>query len=283
MDLARLNDLVTNGNGSQFMLNLDDKVYRDSIGISQSDLKLIKAKSLYHYRYANKSRKETEALILGRAIHKAIFEWESFSDDYLVRPKGIKDLRSKKNREIIEEMKKDGHEVLTRDQMATINKMRSSIKRRPEIYDLVKGCQFERSHFVRYNERIILKARTDGYNPATNTIVDLKTTIDASSRSFIRDIFKYGYHFQDAFYTDVIQDIVGETPSFMIIALEKTYPFEACLYELSNKSVAIGRKQYTEQLEKLDLALKTNNWPSYESELVKPPKWLENEAFGNVE
>ena len=283
MDLERLNELVSSGTGSHFMLDLDEKVYRSSVGIAQSDLKLIKSKSLYHYRYAKTSKKDTPALILGRAIHKAIFEWDTFKDCYKVRPKDL-NLRTKAGREEIAKMMEGGFEVLSREDMTMIKRMRMSIRRKPKIRDLIKGCQFEKSHFARHNERIILKCRTDGYDPKTNTIVDLKTTLDASPRTFIRDIFKYGYHIQDAFYIDVIEKITGETPSFKIVALEKSYPYEACQYELSPKSVAIGRKDYMEQLERLDHSLKTNIWPSYDdSVVVRPPAWLEKQAFDDVE
>ena len=279
MDLQSLNSLISSANC--LSLDIPDSVYRDSIGIAQSDLKLIKSKSLYHYRYARESRKETEALILGRAIHKAVFEWDSFADDYVVLDKEV-NLRTKEGRAQRDELAKT-HTVLKPDQMTLIKKVVESIRRRPEISELIDGCEFERSHFVRHNERLVLKARTDGYNPKKNTIIDLKTTLDASPNSFIRDIFKYGYHFQDAFYIDVIEKLTSGTPNFRIIALEKNYPFEACTYELSPKSVAIGRKQYQVELEKLDKALREDKWPSYGPfNYVKPPAWLENIAFADV-
>lgn len=280
MDLEALNSLISKQNC--LSLELDDKVYRDSAAVAQSDLKLIKAKSLYHYRYARDSRKETDALVLGRAIHKAVFEWDTFKDEYAVLDKDI-NLKTKEGRAQRDEISKT-QTVLKQDQMTTIKQVMTSLKRRPEIKELINGCEFERSHFIRHNERLILKARTDGYNPKTNTIIDLKTCLDASPGSFIRDIFKYGYHFQDAYYIDIIEKLTGGTPSFRIIALEKTYPFEACTYELSPKSVAIGRKQYREQLDVLDEALRTNKWPSYAGyNYVKPPVWLEKQAFDDIE
>lgn len=281
MDLSSLNERLSNRE-SMFMIDVSDSVYRQSNAVAQSDLKLIKSKSLYHYKHVSKTSKETDALIMGRAIHKAIFEYDKFDDDFLVRPKDM-NLRTKAGREQLLEMQKDGHSVLTREQMTQIKQLVGSIKRRRDIYSLIEGSSYEMSHFIPHNERIMLKCRTDGYNPKTNTITDLKSCIDASPRSFTRDIFKYGYHFQNAFYIDIIEKLTGETPRFVIIALEKSFPFEACLYELSPKSVAIGRRQYREELEKLDNALVSGYYPSYENQLkVTPPKWLENEAFSDL-
>lgn len=283
MDLVQLNELVSSPNELPFMLEVNEKLYRSSNGVSQSDLKLIKSKSLYHFRYAKTANKETEALILGRAIHKAIFEWEDFKNEYMERPKDF-NLNRKADKEQMKQWQDKGMTVLKRDEMTKIGRMRRSLKRRPKIFELISGCLFERSTWARCELDRLLKIRTDGYKPKTNTIVDYKTTMDASPGVFMRDIFKYGYHVQAAFYIDVIELRTGETPSFKIIAQEKSYPYEACVFELSPKSIAIGRKTYQEQLERLENALKTNLWPSYlEHNVVKPPRWLEDQAFAEVE
>lgn len=281
MKLNQLNELLNSSDPCPFMLDIDDDTYRQSNGVSQSELKLIKSKSLYHYRYGNTSKKDTDALIVGRAIHKAVFEWDDFKNVYRVRPKDM-NLRTKAGRELLEKMKEGGkYEVLTRDDMAKIKRMRASIKRRPHILELINGCLFERSTWARI-DGTLFKIRTDGYKPGV--VLDLKTTMDASPNTFIRDIFKYGYHIQAAFYSDVIEHHTGSIPAFKIIALEKSFPFEACLYELSPKSIAIGRKTYLEELEKLQRAIKTNVWPSYpDVTRVKPPEWLVKQAFDGIE
>ena len=283
MNLEELNKLISGDTVTELMIDVDEKVYRDANAVAQSDLKMIKSKSLYHYKFARDSSKETEALILGRAIHKAVFEWDDFGKEYAVLGKDV-NLRTKAGKEQRDALLEKGKTVLKTDDMNKINRIVAALRKRKDLWAMLEACQFEKSSFVRHNEHIVKKIRTDGYISEENKIIDLKTTVDASPAVFQRDIWKYHYHWQAAYYCDVVEALVGEAPKFVILAVEKSYPYQSCLFELSPKSMAIGRKGYREELEKLENAFKKDYWPSYETvSSVKPPAWIEKKAFDDIE
>ena len=263
---------------NQFMIDVDEDVYRKSEAIAQSDLKVIKSKSLYHYKN-QPAQKSTPAQILGSAIHTLIFEPGLFEERFLIIPKDL-NRRTKAGKEEFSRLLDLNKGLLSSDEMATCKRLKSSIKRQRHVAELIEGCLFEKSCFVQDESGLLLKCRLDGYHEDCNSIVDLKTTLDASPGSFERDIFKYGYHFQGAYYTDIVHELTGEYPTFKIIALEKSYPFEAAVYELSTKTLAIGRTSYREQLALLKGARENDRWPGYAKvTTVTPPKWLDKD-FG---
>lgn len=277
MNIDELNEILHSENPNLFMIDLDENVYRESAGVSQSDLKLIDAKSLYHYRYQPK-KQPTDAQLLGSAIHTKIFEPDLFESRFLKLPDINR--RTKAGREEYAALTESGKVLLKRDDWDLCTRMKTAIKRNAGINRIIEACEFEKSSFVKDKNGLVKKMRSDGYDKNTHTIVDLKTTMDANPKTFQRDIFKWGYHWQVAYYTDIVYELTGDHPKFIIIAIEKSYPHESCQFVLSAKSIAIGRTGYRRSLNKLNTAHSTGNWSGYDSRtVVTPPTWLERLEF----
>lgn len=260
----------------RFLVEMDDNTYRSYGAVAQSDLKLIRSKSLHHYRNMIRS-KSTPAQVLGRGIHACIYEPEIFKTQYIELPQGF-DRRTKARREEYETMAEKGI-VLSHEDYKLCGQIRDSVHSHDVAENIIKGSVFERVVIARDKKTgILLKGKLDGYK--TGVISDLKTTVNAQPNAFIRDIFKYGYHFQAAFYIDLVERCTGLTPKYYIIAVEKSFPYAVSLFEMSAKTLAIGRTQYKETLSVLERAKQNNSWPSYKTmTTVAPPKWLEAEWF----
>ena len=76
-----------------------------------------------------------------------------------------------------------------------------------------------------------------------NTIVDIKTTQDASFEAFRRSAYKYGYNRQAAFYLDGFG-----AKEFVFIVIEKKAPYNIGVYHCSDDFIESGRDEYSSLL-----------------------------------
>ena len=100
------------------------------------------------------------------------------------------------------------------------------------------------------------KGMLDYYRESADMIVDLKTTKDASYNGFMRSVKKYKYHKQAAFYLDAVQ-----ATRFIIIAVEKTPPFNINVFELGDDMIDEGRDMYNHELEVYKYCEENDYWP----------------------
>lgn len=108
-------------------------------------------------------------------------------------------------------------------------------------------------------------------------ILDVKSTRDASITGFSRDIGKYGYDVQAAFYIDGIKAVTGLELPFYFVPIEKDGPHEVAMYRASDDMVATGRKKYRAALELLQWCREKGEYPGYqpfgEIEVIDLQKW----------
>lgn len=121
-----------------------------------------------------------------------------------------------------------------------------------------------------------LRARFDRLSDDRRAIFDYKTTTDASPAGFSRQIWRMGYHLQDAFYRRAIRALDGHEPRFIFVAQSREAPFECSLHECS-----IELREYADV--EIERAIKTwarcvdaGRWPSFGPHIhtVSAPAWI---------
>lgn len=115
-------------------------------------------------------------------------------------------------------------------------------------------------------------------------LCDLKTCRTASPSQWPREVWKYGYHVQAAFYTDMYYAATGEARDGFTHILQESYePYEIGRRLLSEEFIEEGREKYQSALNKYCQCLKSGVWPGYDDDkdrsidgftITEPEAWM---------
>ena len=228
--------------------------YHSHDSISASGLKTIYKKSVYHL--INQKFKETPAMALGTAVHQAILEPDDYYNIYHVIEKINK--RTKAGKEEYQKQIElaNGKIVIESDTHEIIKSILGAYRQNELAQKYCKG-EIELSHYTQY-KGIDVRVRPDCINRISNFISDVKTCQDNSPEAFKRDIYKWGYNLQAAFYMDMIG-----IDTFKFIAVSTTYPYTCEVYTLSDDMIEFGRNAYKQAFLEWEKYLKTGVMSSY--------------------
>lgn len=225
--------------------------------VSSSVLKAIHKKSVYHV--LNSEPYSSASLSLGTLIHTAILEPENFDKDYYVMPKVDRRTKAGKDEYAKYLELANGKEVVDQETIDIKDAIMANFNTNDQAVYYNQGVK-EQSVYSEING-VLVKVRPDCYNAELGFISDPKTCQDNSPKSFMRDVYKYGYHLQAAFYSDV----VGIDPAnFVFTAIETKNPFSVQCYTLGEEHIDRGREAYTEALDKWRHYMETGEVLSYE-------------------
>ena len=228
--------------------------YHSHNSISASGLKTIYKKSVYHF--LNQQYKETPAMALGTAVHQAILEPDDFYDLYHVIEKI--DKRTKAGKLEFEKQMElaKGKIILESDTHEIIKSILENFRKNDLAKKYCKG-EIELSHYLKY-KNIDVRVRPDCINRISNFICDVKTFQDNSPDAFKRDVYKWGYHLQAAFYMDMLG-----IDNFKFVAVTTTHPYTVEVYTLDDDTIEFGRNAWQLAFTKWQTFLKTNEPPGY--------------------
>lgn len=225
--------------------------YHSNPAVGSTLLKKIHSKSLLHA--LSETREETDAMILGSAVHCAILEPERFSLEHIVSPKF--DRRTKEGKEGAARFEAEaaGKVVLDPEQMKIIEGIKAAIAAHPIAADMLSGGEAEYSYYVEEPVTgMMLKCRPDYHN--AGALIDVKTCQDASFEGFSKQAGQLGYHLQGAYYTDVFNKSQGTNYNeFFFIAVESKYPHAVAVYRMDALHMEQGRAAYKKSISKLAL------------------------------
>lgn len=269
-------------------LNLSNEAYHSGPGISKSGLWTIYTKTPAHYRFEERPERAPAHLDLGTATHIALLEPGTFEDRVL---EGPADRRGNRWKDYEAQALATGRVLLTLGDAEKCLRIRDAGERCDVLRQVRQGAIIEASGYATCPQTgVLLRCRPDAYNPALGMILDLKTARGGGVREFQRATAEYGYHMQEAFYTDVWKlaatDEGGGTAAvdaFVFVVIESAAPFLVSTYELKPGAVEEGRKAYQSALaryatclerERLGMPL-TRAWPGYppEPEPLDIPRW----------
>jgi hypothetical protein len=220
-----------------------------------------------------RSSEDTAAMAFGRAYHCLILEPEVFDATYARAPEGVNAdgsaSRSTKDGKAAWaewEAQNTGKESVSPRDWHVLYAMRDAIANHPAAQRLLNRHSHSEVTVLWYDRATgeLCKCRVDRLLDDLDTIIDLKTTEDASPSAFEFSIYKYGYHRQFAFYGDGVHTVTEqEYPGCYIIAQEKVRPYLVGVYLLDDEAVDYGRYQYSRLLAAYSEATLTNEWPGY--------------------
>lgn len=260
--------------------NMSPQTYRTDEAVSRSDLMLLR-RSPMHYKYAhdNPTEDTSPALEFGTALHCYVLEPERFRQEYIVY--GKIDRRTKEGKTQLAEIEASGKTPIYEGDVETIINMAESIKSNHYAVRLLAG-EKEVSYFWEDPATgIKLKCRPDCRTDLgeLGVIVDLKTTRNAETESFMRSCIDYGYDLQAAMYKQGVERIEGKPHRFVFIAVEKEPPYACNVLEADELMIRKGDDDLRKYLETLAECHRTDNWYGYNGESGKPniiglPAWL---------
>tara|TARA_R110000744_G_scaffold380108_3_gene499804 strand:+ start:3833 stop:4681 length:849 start_codon:yes stop_codon:yes gene_type:complete len=256
-----------NKNKVEFIKDTFDE-YLSKDSVSASDLKnfLKSPRSYFYEKNRTEPRPEKRHFSVGSALHQYIMEIENFDDNFIVSPKF--DRRKKQGKLDYEEfvLKAEGKTIINDEEMDMIKQMSVNAKMNKTFMEFLEGSQYEVSCYTKDdNTGLDLRLRPDILPTNKNTIVDIKSCLDSSPNKFKKDVNSYGYALSAAYY----MDFIGRE-NYVFAAIEKSPPYQASMYVLSDEIIALGRYQYRMALDLLKWSRENNYWCDYiEFEILK--------------
>jgi len=261
-------------------IDIDTYHAPDCPGISKTGLDMInRFPAYYKYYYLDgnmEEKKETPALIFGKAIHTAAFEPEIFdktytSDDFAIS-KGSRATKAYKQEREKYKFENPNSIILSVDVFDHVMKMRETLEKHPWTKNAFRNGNAEQTIFWKKSE-ILCKTRPD-YIHKDGYIIDLKTTTDASEAS--KAIANFRYFVQEAMLRKGAEAVTGKEFKVIFVFIEKEPPYGIRIVNLDSNAQIHGEKIFDRNLRGYKDCLKNNYWPGYPNivETVGLPKWI---------
>lgn len=250
-------------------LKLDNETYHAGPGISKSGLWTIDQQSPAHYKFPPERDEESTqaraAKDFGTAAHIAILEPERFEKAVF---KGPEDRRGNKWKDAEEFCQIEKKTLLVASAYDNVLAMRDAVHADPWINGIITGGGKSKvieasGYWIDPVTGELCRCRPDLYRKDLKLILDVKSTASAHPDAFARSVVNYGYHAQEAFYTDGWQACGQKVEAFAFLAWEKKSPFAFGVYELPPPIVEEGRAIMRKSLNTYAECRKANRWPGY--------------------
>ena len=255
--------------------DLTNEQYHAHEAISSSDVKAVRSTSLLHWRH--KSYKRSAAFDLGTAVHALVLE----GDKSLVM-RGPEDRRGNKWKEAQAEADLTGQLLLTESDFDKAAAMAQAIIDSPIGPTLVSDDTVNEASIFATDPAtgLQIKTRPDSYWPDRGIVYDVKTTQDASPVGFAREIVKYNYALQAAFYLHVMRCAGLKAKKFVFVAVEKEPPYAVGIHMLTDEYTTWAEREMHETLAQIkeaqDTSTFTTGWPAVN--IVDLPRWMSADA-----
>lgn len=275
--------------------DLDDETYHaDPVprgSLSNSDAKLLLPPSCpAKYRYAREYGRPTKREYdLGHAAHKLVLgagpelvvvlktdrktgevsEADSYNTD-----------SAKAHRD---EIRKRGGVPLLRKELDTVEAMAIALEQHPvanALFDPARGTPEQSLFWVDDETGVWCRFRPD-FLPELGLgrmiVPDYKTCDRADTESLRRDVYRFGYYRQAAWYLDGLRalGLAGDDAAFVFVCQEKEPPYLVNIVELDADALAAGQAMNRRAREVYRDCKAAGVWPGYSDdiELISLPRY----------
>ena len=174
---------------------------------------------------------------------------------------------------------------LKRHEIDMVNAMAAAIRKHPlaaALLDPAFGAPEQSGFWIDGPTGIRRRVRFD-WLPSIQggrlIIPDYKTSADASSEAMQKDIDKYGYNCQAAWYLDGVEALsLADAAAFVFVCQEKEPPYLVTVAEPDGLSMHLARELNRRAIDLYARCVAEDRWPGYsdEVELIPLPGWKEN-------
>jgi hypothetical protein len=216
------------------------------------------------------SKEETPAMRFGAIVHRALLEPDTYRDGFHVKPEKM---RFTTKEGVAWQEEHNERPIITQSESDAIDAMVSSVHCHPFAKRLLAGGTPEQSIFVEDHEGTLRKSRLDSLTKG-NVIPDLKTTESAALDQFERNVSRYRYHVQAAYYIDNCALAGIEKENFFFICVEKSPPYLVRCLLMNHDVIEFGRSLYKRDIQVYRNCLESGQWPGWGSsydEVALPP------------
>jgi hypothetical protein len=195
-----------------------------------------------------------------------------------------KDWRTKAAQDARDKAYADGKVPLLTAAAEMVRGMGAAVRATPEAMELLAGGRPEVSAFtVDAQTWTQMRARPDyliEHGSGLATVIDYKTSADASPRGFAKSAAKFGYPVQEATYKRVLRALGIEVVQFVFLAQEKTPPYLLSFHENDPEDVALADRLVSRGIDIYAECLAANEWPGYGSQIniMRMSRWARYDA-----
>lgn len=240
--------------------DIPNEAYHAGPGVSKSGLWIIDQQTPAHYKFG--VREEKHHFDFGEACHLAILQPDLFEKTVV---RGPEDRRGKKWTDAAEWCALEGKLILTASDYDATLTIRDTVHADQWLNAIITGGKpiIEASAYWRDEATgTLCRCRPDLYREDLAIQLDVKSTASAHPDAFARSVVNYGYHAQEAHYTDGWRNF-KPVEGFAFLAFEKKPPYAFAVYELPPSIVDEGRAIIRKSLETYAAAEASGQWPAY--------------------
>jgi len=253
---------------------MTEKEYRAHPAISRSELWRIEDSPEKFQYYREHPPAPTPALVFGQLLHKLALEPEGVWQEFAVAPACSR--RSKEGQALWQHFleRSAGKTVVTLDMVEQASAMCRALREKESCAEMLENAKETPFFWTDDITGEACKCRCDIAILDTDEplIVDLKTTSNAKQDVMNHHIFKYGYHFQAAMYTEGVMQAMGlsKRPGFRMIAQEKTPPYAINIIDITPDVMLAGELKFRELIGIYHSCKETGFWYGYNGPFDMP-------------
>lgn len=264
---------------------MTEKEYRSHPAISRSELWRIRESPEKFKWYKENPQEPTPALVFGQLFHAMVLQPEIIEHEFAVDPNLNR--RTKEGKIAYAEWlsASEGKTIVTAEMWDKAVEMCAALNENEFCRKLLSGKKEMPFFWTDEDTQEACKCRADVLTEIEGIplVVDLKTTIDASTDSFIRDAVKFGYDFQAAMYLEGVKANTGVEHGFVFIAIEKEPPYSINILQADSAFIKHGYDLFREYIGIYHDCKTTGNWFGYLGKFdavnsLSLPPWLRKEV-----
>ena len=217
-------------------------------------------------------RPSSSALVMGGCFHSMVLEPECLDVEYAIKPPDIdgKSPLTKYYKETFAEMQEERPDAqwLKPDEWKTCLGMAEAVLSNPVYTHYASDIEgiAEGTGYFKYNGASC-KVRPDQYI-SEGTIIDLKSTQDASEAGFRKSVRSFGYNFQACYYLEAMRALGLPAKQFIFVCVDKSPPYLTATYTLTASEIDRQKPRMQKACEIWATCMDSGVWPGYPEEVV---------------